>query len=298
MSVPLSPFSKYLTIGEQDKRWQIYCVDSGCSEIQPGVIYPPRPENRPPQYSLNWERGRVLHEFQLIYITRGKGTFKGADRTPRTIDAGTVFMLFPGVWHWFSPLPDIGWDEYWVGFDGPYPYTLMREGFISEKQAIFPIGFHDSLLQHFLDIIEIVKQEPPGYQLQAGAAVIQILAKILALRRQKRQSSRAEKVVQKAKLMFEEQKYSAVDMESVARTLSLSYDQFRRIFKDYTGLPPYQYFLQIKINKAKSLLREESYSVKEVAHMLAFENQYYFSRLFKKKTGICPSVWQRNHQIS
>jgi AraC-like DNA-binding protein len=298
MSVPLSPFSKYLTTSDQDKRWQIYCVDTGCTEIKPGVVYPPRPETHPPQYSSHWEWGRVLHEFQLIYITKGKGVFKTIDRTPRSIEAGTVFMLFPEVWHWFSPTLKTGWDEYWVGFDGSYPYALVEEGFYTPKEPVFTVGLHDSLLKHFLNIIDLVHREPPGYQLQAGAAVVQILADILAIMRQNRQSSEAEQIVQKAKFIFEENKYAAIEMESIAQSLGLDYPQFRRIFKDYTGLPPYQYFLQIKINKAKSLLREQHFTVKEVAHMLSFENQYYFSRLFKRKTGITPSRWQRDHSIS
>jgi AraC-like DNA-binding protein len=40
------------------------------------------------------------------------------------------------------------------------------------------------------------------------------------------------------------------------------------------------------------MLETGEYAVKEVAHDLAFENQYYFSRLFKKKTGVSPSCWQ------
>ena len=270
MSIPRSPFSKYLTTSDLDKRWQIYCVDSGCTEVKSGIAYPPRPETHPPQYSSHWERGRVLREFQLIYITKGGGLFKTVDTSPRPITAGTVFMLFPGIWHWFAPSAKTGWDEYWVGFDGSYPYAMMEEGFFTPKEPIFPVGLHDSLLQHFLDIIDLVTREPPGYQLQAGAAVVQIMATILAIRRQNRQSSEAEQVVQKARFIFE----------------------------DYTGLPPYQYFLQIKINKAKTLLQEQRYTVKEVAHMLAFENQYYFSRLFKRKTGIAPSLWQSERAIS
>jgi AraC-like DNA-binding protein len=297
MSVPSSPFSKYLTISGQDKRWQIYCIDSGCTEIKPGVAYPPRPETHPPQYSRNWGRGRVLHEFQLIYITAGRGAFKTVDGASSRVEAGTVIMLFPEVWHWFSPSQATGWDEYWVGFDGEYPYSLVREGFFSPREPIFPVGLHESLLERFLNIIDLVQREPPGYQLEAGAAVVQILAKIQALMRQSRQSSEAEQIVQKAKFVFEEKKHTAVEMESVASSLGLDYARFRRIFKDYTGLPPYQYFLQIKINKAKSLLRDSGYSVKQVAHLLSFENEYYFSRLFKRKTGVSPSVWQRHDRI-
>jgi AraC-like DNA-binding protein len=174
----------------------------------------------------------------------------------------------------------------------------MKEGFFSPEEPVFPVGLNESLLQHFLDIIYLVDGEPPGYQLQAGAAVVQIMATILAILRQNRQSTEAEQIVQKTKFIFEENKYSSIAMETVAESVGLPYPLFRRVFKDYTGLPPHQYFLQMKINKAKTLLREQRYTVKEIAHMLAFENQYYFSRLFKRKTGIAPSMWQSERAIS
>jgi len=57
-------------------------------------------------------------------------------------------------------------------------------------------------------------------------------------------------------------------------------------------MTPYQYYIQIKIYKAESLLEQQDLSVKEVAYKIGFEDQYYFSRLFKNKTGVSPSEWK------
>jgi AraC-like DNA-binding protein len=58
-------------------------------------------------------------------------------------------------------------------------------------------------------------------------------------------------------------------------------------------MTPYQYFIHIKIQKAKSLLTQKDASVKEVAYKLGFDDQFYFSRLFKNKTGFSPSELKR-----
>jgi AraC-like DNA-binding protein len=103
-------------------------------------------------------------------------------------------------------------------------------------------------------------------------------------------------VIQQARFRFLKNLARPLDIEEFARELNLDYPSFRRLFKDYTGLSPYQYFLQLKIHRARHLLQEGNLSVKEVSYELSFDNQYYFSRIFKKKTGRSPSEWQRRSQ--
>jgi AraC-like DNA-binding protein len=58
-------------------------------------------------------------------------------------------------------------------------------------------------------------------------------------------------------------------------------------------MTPYQYYIHIKIHKAEGIMEQEDIPVKEVAYKMGFEDQYYFSRLFKNKTGLSPSAWKK-----
>jgi AraC-like DNA-binding protein len=58
-------------------------------------------------------------------------------------------------------------------------------------------------------------------------------------------------------------------------------------------MTPYQYYIQIKIDRACRLLEQTDISIKEAAWTLGFDDPYYFSRLFKQKTGIPPSEWKQ-----
>jgi transcriptional regulator GlxA family with amidase domain len=75
-------------------------------------------------------------------------------------------------------------------------------------------------------------------------------------------------------------------MQKLARSLHLSYAHFRRIFKQQTGLSPYQYHLQLRINRAREMLHGTTLTVKQVARQLNFENAYHFSKIFKRKAGM------------
>jgi transcriptional regulator GlxA family with amidase domain len=60
------------------------------------------------------------------------------------------------------------------------------------------------------------------------------------------------------------------------------------MFCQYTSLAPAQYFLQLKLNKAKDLLVSTSLPVKEIAIMTGFDSQFYFSKFFKRRMGMSP----------
>ena len=77
-------------------------------------------------------------------------------------------------------------------------------------------------------------------------------------------------------------------MEELAVELGVGYSWFRKMFQHYTNLAPVQYFLQLKINKAKDLLVSTSLSVIEIAMITGFESQFYFSKFFKKQMGMSP----------
>lgn len=84
-----------------------------------------------------------------------------------------------------------------------------------------------------------------------------------------------------------------IDMETLASELKVGYSWFRRIFKRHTGVSPNQYHMQIRLDKARNLLLSTDLSVKEISDQLGYQTQDYFSSLFKKKTGLSPSVFRR-----
>ena len=80
-----------------------------------------------------------------------------------------------------------------------------------------------------------------------------------------------------------------MDFKLYAENHHIGYSYFRKMFKQYTGIAPVQYHLDLKIQRAREMLLSTDRSIKEIAFDLDFHSIHYFSRLFKKKTGISPS---------
>ena len=287
--MPQKNFFEYLTYSDDDLKWQIVCTDIGANEIHPYETYPPQKEMHPATHK-QVSTGRILKEYQIIYITKGSGTFESAGKSHK-VSPGTILCLFPGVRHAYRPDFKSGWNEYWVGCIGKYLDDLVSNGVISPERPVYHLGLHDSLLSTYHDIFERVKLQRPGYQLRLGASIMMLIADIIGYTRQSVQHNHTEKFVEKAKFLFAENLSGNIEIEEIADKLGISTSHLANIFKSYTGMTPYQYYLHMKINKAKELLQTGELSVKEIAYELSFESQYYFSRLFKKKTGYPPSQW-------
>ena len=153
------------------------------------------------------------------------------------------------------------------------------------------IGLHDSVLELYHQIADVARIEGPGYQQVLGSLIAHLLAHIHSLTLQHGKESANERIVQRAKFLLADNVTAHLDIGWLSKSLGMGYSRFRQIFKTCTGLSPYQYFLDQKINRAKELLQQGQFTVKEIAYMLSFDDPYYFSHLFKKKTGHPPSAW-------
>ncbi|MEN6324886.1 MAG: AraC family transcriptional regulator [Syntrophomonas sp.] len=82
-------------------------------------------------------------------------------------------------------------------------------------------------------------------------------------------------------------------LQDVAHVANLSPYHFLRLFKNQTGKTPYAYLLDIKIEKAKVLLRSKKHTVTEVCFLCGFNNTSHFATLFKRKVGLSPSDYSK-----
>ena len=84
-----------------------------------------------------------------------------------------------------------------------------------------------------------------------------------------------------------------IRIEQLSAVCEKSPSQAERLFRAELGIPPYRYILNRKIELAKELLRETGMSIRDVAAYLSFEDEFYFSGLFRRKVGLSPSAFRK-----
>lgn len=87
---------------------------------------------------------------------------------------------------------------------------------------------------------------------------------------------------------------SRVDLATLAKLAGLSQSHYHRAFKASTGLAPYAWQLQARIERAKALLLDTRGSLEDVAEATGFADAVHFGRTFRKLTGATPSAWRRD----
>lgn len=166
----------YLTIGDKDEKWGVVVTTIGYQFIPPGTKYPL--SAHPDNYSFMPRGGRILNEYQLVYITKGSGYFASQSCPEAPVKAGTVISLFPGEWHSYHPDDETGWDEYWVGFKGAYIDDRVANRFLVREQPLHNIGISSGIVSLYEEILQLASVEKAGCQQMMSSIVLHILGSI------------------------------------------------------------------------------------------------------------------------
>ncbi len=283
----MEDFFKYLTPGEEDKSWGLYLNVAGKSTIAPKTIYPDI--HHPSGYFFNWEKGRILDEFQINYITEGSGELE-TDFGKFLIKPGTLMINWPGIWHRYRPKQKTGWVEHYIGFDGELAKQLLAKDLFSPERPLIYCELREDFIDTYYKIFDLILKEKPGFQQVSSGMIVKLLGYIVAYQKQKQFSGKKiESTIQKATFRMRENIAAEIDLQKLAKEHNMGYSYFRKMFKKYTGVSPHQYHLELKIMRAKELILSSDKSIKEISFELGFQSIYYFSRLFKIKVGTSPS---------
>ena len=275
---------RYLISTEEDELWGLTVTGVGCQTISAEQSYPP--EGHPQGYRFDVDEGRVLSEYQLLYITDGEGIFTyGEDRESQLITEGKMFFLFPGVWHTYKPFANCGWKEYWIGFKGATIDRIVAEGFFLNQAPVFSIGLNERIVDLYIKAVE----KRSGFQ-QALSGIVMHMLGLMYYRHRTREFVDENVIgrINKAKVIMREGIYDNLSAKDVADRLHTGYSGFRKAFKEFTGTSPAQYMQELKLNEAKRLLTTTSRPIKEISFSLKYDNPEYFSIFFKRRTSMTP----------
>ena len=235
-------------------------------------------------------RRRVLPTRGLVYVSAGSGMYEEHDPrdTRQTVEGPAVIWLAPGVMHGYGP-DAAGWSEHWVLFEGEAYAAFEAGGLAAPRRAVQPLSRPiDAAPVIFGDLRDALAAVGPRSELAASVAVQRLLLAILDATDPAGapvpEASAVDVVVRDAVL--------PLSVAERAAAVGLTPRELAAAVRGATGLPVNEYVIEVRIARARELLAGTRLDVGQVANRVGYDDAAYFSRLFRRRTGVAPSVFR------
>jgi AraC-like DNA-binding protein len=240
-----------------------------------------------------FEGPRTIDYYSATYILDGRCHYTEPGGRDLVFVPGDLFFCFPGIPHRFDPMPGEQFSEFWCSFSGP-AFDLWRDAKVLDPDKFY---LHLEPTEYWLGRFESLYSRLRSDSLGPTVAVMalqNLFAEALALAGDSGAYREDRQWVAQAKSLIDAvDRVDMLDLESVARSLSMSYSSFRRRFVQLVGMPPGRYHSERLMDRACQWLYEGKITNKEIAERCGFSSEFHFSERFKQIVGMSPRDFRR-----
>ena len=237
---------------------------------------------------FDWEYSGYQRPYNwLIYTRSGRGYVELKNRRLNLLPGSMVVVPLNHECHYYCSEPmEIGACAFTLQMaPGVDVFDLYR---VPDN----PVPVNDEQL--FSDIIEA--SSLAGGTLLAMGAMLKLLAPVIEASTTRRESEQDEVRMQKV-LGYIDQHLSDLDMTDLSGQLGFSDGHFSRWFSAMMGVSPKRYVIQKRVEAATRLLLFGGQNIEAVARQCGYDDALYFSRIFKKYTGLSPRDYRKTKQF-
>lgn len=200
--------------------------------------------------------------------------------------AGDSYLLLEGNDHRYYADRSTPWEKVWVNFSGAFSLSLLRLFGLNSGRVFRGIDLSDLLLK----LQELATDHDIRHAAEQCTGVMtQAFTRLSAASRSQLTPNSP---AQELRLYIDRHITEPLRVEELAKQIGRSASQAQRLFGAEVGVSLYHYVLDKKLTLACQLLRETGMSVREIAAYLSFEDEFYFSGLFRRKVGVSPSGYR------
>jgi AraC-like DNA-binding protein len=241
--------------------------------------------------------------FQFMFMVAGAGT-GGYLNKPWSAKKGDTVLMDLRQPHWYWADPRDPWEMYWLRFDGPGIAAIVDQLLDEAGSPVIPFASEKRVRRDFAALFSVMKRRPPAYDAWVCHYLSALLANVME---GLKQHATAEPValdnapagIAAALEILRSQHARTISLQELAHAARMSLFHFTRRFKATTGFTPMEYLEKYRISRAQDLvLSRTQMRLKEVAHAVGYSDPAYFSRIFRKSTGISPREYRRTMGLS
>lgn len=227
----------------------------------------------------------------VVYIAGGSGTYRIGGGEIQTVREGSLFFFYPGASFDYGPGKGGTWDEYYFTIEGSRIGEWLGS-WLRETDKVRQVGPLDIYAHRIERIFRLMESSVPG---DPDRAALQLEALLFEFVMGARSLLVPDRAGAAGKLLedLNQSVYERFDPERICEQHHISMSTLRRLVRKSSGYPLNEFMHRLKIAEAKNRLLNTSDTVKEIADLFGYPDVFYFSRLFKKYTGVSPREYRR-----
>lgn len=255
------------------------------------------------RYDDDWHSTMHMHPFtELFYVIQGSGLFKIKEKS-FTVKNDDLVTVNANLLHTESSKDSNPLEYIVLGVDGMSLKSLEEDELRYEN--LYTIHnyneYREDILFYLNNIFNEVKNKNKHYE-----AICQRFLEILILNLTRRTESNIilssdtnmNKDCAYIKKYIDVHYSTDLNLDSLATATYMNKYYLVHSFKESFGISPIEYLIKKRISVAKILLETTKYYIGEIAELVGFNSQSYFSQLFKKRVGITPGKYRENNERS
>lgn len=242
----------------------------------------------PDAFGHERERRYGSTDYILIYCVTGTGeiSFKGAKFDLKT---GSYFIIPQGLPHKYKSSVTEPWSIYWMHFNGGMATELYDRVGLKVHEA----NFDEARVNVFDKICTILNNSYSKREMEImNFKALHFLTSLIYHREIDPQAGNVD-VIGNSIAFMKANIGLKIGLKELARQQNISVTYYSKMFRQKTGSSPVNYFNELKVQRSCQEMYFTNKSIKTICAELGFDDQYYFSRLFSKVTGISPSKYKQ-----
>lgn len=230
----------------------------------------------------------------LIYCIDGSGWVE-TENSIRKVQKDQYFIIPANIPHRYGADEKSPWSIYWLHFTGDISSFFTKKEFSVNMLDAIENKRNDRRIRLFEELYQNLSM---GYSIEnleySSICLWYLLGSFNYLPQFERiRAIQEHDIIEKSILHMHEHIDGEINLSDLASLCGFSVSHYSLVFKKKTSRSPIEYFNNLKIQKACQLLDFTDSQIKEIAIQLNFDDQFYFSRVFKKIMGISPVEYRR-----
>jgi AraC-like DNA-binding protein len=303
----------YPPVDDRAAQWGLYVTTAGrvLDPVGPGRPYGVHPDMylfdydpapggavgaRSPQAS-----GRILPEFQVVYITDTHAVFESDETGMVEFDGPTLLFLFPGVWHRYRPVGQAKerLTARWLGFNGDVAYRLLGQGYITPETAVRPAARPRRLAAAFDSLVDRIAADPTADPVLLSMHAMDLLANCIECAREGQKEQMRQKdgddLVARVLDLIWTGSHRGLTMEQLCEMVGAPRRTVERRFRAARGHSLLTEVNDCRCRRARHFLERTDLPIKNVCWLAGFSNTEQMRVTFLQRVGMTPGEYRRNH---